>query len=176
MKILIIEDQEGTQRAFKEFSEPGWEVFPATSCIAARDLLQRLGPVFDVYVVDLMLPEQVGGEPVVDKGFELIEEILARDLMAQIVLITIVDDYEVVRKAMELGVFSFVSKTAVSWLDLAVGLIKRAFENRQRVTAVAVRVGRDGRVLDQASMGIIEEQLRVMEDSVMMVRKAIFGE
>ena len=100
-RILVVDDEESIRFTFESFlSEEGYDV---TTAINYNDALAVLDQKeFDLIIIDIIL----GGKT----GLDLVEEIRARDLRCQVVIITAFPTVENISDAYKEDVFEYISK------------------------------------------------------------------
>jgi len=100
-KILVVDDEESIRFTFEDFlSGEGHDV---TTAINYNDALAVLDQKeFDLIIIDIIL----GGKT----GLDLVQEIRARDLCCQVIIITASPTAESVSDAYKKDVFEYISK------------------------------------------------------------------
>ena len=100
-RILVVDDEESIRFTFENFlSEEGYDVTTAVNYNDALAVLDQ--KEFDLIIIDIIL----GGKT----GLDLVEEIRARDLRCQVVIITAAPTAESVSDAFKKDVFEYISK------------------------------------------------------------------
>ncbi|MEO0282407.1 MAG: response regulator [candidate division WOR-3 bacterium] len=118
-RILIVDDDESIRMIFKKVLEnSGYEVETASSGIYALSILEK--EKFDVYIIDLKMPEM--------DGITLLEEIKKRGYEGIPIILTAYGDKESAVSALKLGAYDFVEKP-ISINDLKFS-IQRAIEKK----------------------------------------------
>src|SRR5262249_34229896 len=101
-RLLIVEDEPAQLRTLADIMrEEGFDVSGCATAAAALELL-RSGPAFQVAIVDLRLPDEV--------GIRLLEQLRAEDPRLRIIVNTGYGTYEIAREAVNQGIFAFVEK------------------------------------------------------------------
>lgn len=118
-KILIVDDDEGIRMIFKKVLEnSGYDVETASNGIHALSILENKR--FDVYIIDLKMPEM--------DGITLLKEIKKRGYEGIPIILTAYGDKETAISALKLGAYDFVEKP-ISINDLKFS-IQRAIEKK----------------------------------------------
>ena len=100
-RILVVDDEESIRFTFENFlSEEGYDVTTAINYNNALAVLDQ--KEFDLIIIDIIL----GGKT----GLDLVQEIRARDLRCQVVIITASPTAETVSDAYKKDVFEYISK------------------------------------------------------------------
>jgi len=100
-KILVVDDEESIRFTFENFlSDEGYDVTTATNYNDALAVIDQKD--FDLLIIDIIL----GGKT----GLDLVQEIRARDLRCQVVIITASPTAETVSDAYKKDVFEYISK------------------------------------------------------------------
>ncbi|MEO0276249.1 MAG: response regulator [candidate division WOR-3 bacterium] len=118
-RILIVDDDESIRMIFKKVLEnSGYEVETTSNGINALGILEK--EKFDVYIIDLKMPEM--------DGITLLEEIKKRGYEGIPIILTAYGDKESAVSALKLGAYDFVEKP-ISINDLKFS-IQRAIEKK----------------------------------------------
>lgn len=121
-RILIADDDDLVREAVaKILAIFGYEVLSATG---GEDALGKLDPDLDVIILDINMPDK--------DGFEVLEQINARDLGVPVIFLTGAGSMEYAVKAVNLGAYDFITKP-IEDLELFNIKIKRAVEKRMFV-------------------------------------------
>lgn len=155
-RILVIDDEDDVRESLQALLT--MEGFAVDLAVNATDGLKQLErPVYDLILVDLMMPDK--------SGIELIEEIRQRDRETPIFLITAYGSIEVAVKAIKAGASDYFSKPwdnekllieirrmiASARLARENLELKRALKQRFRFENLVGKSDRIARVLDLAS-------------------------
>lgn len=155
-RILVIDDEDDVRESLHALLT--MEGFAVDLAVNATDGLKQLErPVYDLILVDLMMPDK--------SGIELIEEIRQRDRETPIFLITAYGSIEVAVKAIKAGASDYFSKPwdnekllieirrmiASARLARENLALKRALKQRYRFENIVGKSDRIARVLELAS-------------------------
>jgi DNA-binding response OmpR family regulator len=100
-RLLVADDDESIRALLKRFlSSEGYEVALAADGGEAVSLASSFRP--DITLLDIYMP--------VKNGVEVLEELLAADPAASVMMITGNQDEEVARRCLELGAFDYIAK------------------------------------------------------------------
>lgn len=100
-RVLVADDDEGISSLLKRaLTAEGYEVALAADGGEALSLYASFKP--DIVLLDIYMP--------VRDGVEVLEELLARDPAASVMMITGNQDETIARRCMELGAFDYISK------------------------------------------------------------------
>lgn len=155
-RILVIDDEDDVRESLQALLTS--EGFAVDLGVNATDGLKQLErPIYDLILVDLMMPDK--------SGIELIEEIRQRDRETPIFLITAYGSIEVAVKAIKAGANDYFSKPwdnekllieirrmiASARLARENLELKRALKQRYRFENIAGKSDRIARILDLAA-------------------------
>ncbi len=119
-RILIVDDDESIRMIFKKVLEnSGYEVETASNGIQALGILEN--EKFDIYILDLKMPEM--------DGITLLEEIKKRGYEGIPIILTAYGDKDSALAALKLGAYDFLEKP-ISINDLKFS-IQRAIEKKE---------------------------------------------
>jgi signal transduction histidine kinase len=120
VKILIIDDETGIQKACRRVLEP--QGFYVESAYSLNEGLQRINSTFfDLILIDVMMPD--------GQGIEIIPSIHARDHDAVCIVMTGYGSVEVAVQAMHAGAYHFITKPFTA--DLLLLTINQGLEKRR---------------------------------------------
>ena len=110
--LLIVDDEEGVRRVLREFfKRKGFDVFEAESGEQALQLIRSTN--VSAVLLDIKMPGM--------DGLETLKKILEINPEIGVVMATAVQDDEKIKKAIELGAYSYVLKPFdFSYLELVV--------------------------------------------------------
>ena len=110
--LLIVDDEEGIRRVLKEFfKRKGFDVFEAESGEQALQLIRSTN--VSVVLLDIKMPGM--------DGLETLKRLLEINPKLGVVMTTAVEDEDKVKKALELGAYSYVLKPVdFMYLELVV--------------------------------------------------------
>ena len=136
-KVLIIDDEAGMREGCRRALEPsGYSVETAADAATGREMLHATK--YDVYIIDLMLPD--------GRGMDLMIHILENDPDAVCIIITGFGSVEMAIQAVRQGAYDFLSKPFTS--DELIISVQQSLE-RRRLKAVEVESGRLARAKEQ---------------------------
>ena len=124
MRVLIVEDDRFLAQQLGWFLKDECEVVIALSPEEAKERIKE-GDIH-VVILDLGLPP-MPEEPSV--GLGLLEELLGKDPLIKVIVMTAHTDQETAKRALSLGAYDFLSKPVQE--ELLLTLIKRAFFRRE---------------------------------------------
>ncbi|MFO7785966.1 MAG: HD-GYP domain-containing protein [Thermodesulfobacteriota bacterium] len=126
-KILIVDDEEPVQRILTRIVERiGRECATASSAEEARRIMSQ--EPFDLVLCDIRLP----GE----SGIDLVGHILADYPQTAVIMVTGVDDPEVVEKAVDMGAYGYVVKpfrTSELTINIYSALQRQRLESEKKI-------------------------------------------
>lgn len=120
ISILIIDDEVGMREGCRRALEPaGYAIETAANAATAREILQA--KAYDVYIIDLMLPD--------GRGLDLMIPILKSDPDAICIIITGFGSVEMAIEAVRQGAYDFLSKPFTS--DELLVSVEQSLERRR---------------------------------------------
>jgi two-component system response regulator (stage 0 sporulation protein F) len=122
MKLLIVDDEMEICNIFYDFFTPkGYEVIKATSGKEAIEKVKTEKP--DLVFLDIRMPQM--------NGIEVLKQIKQIDKSIAIIMITVVKEEKIAKKAMELGAYDYVTKPlSFDYLEKAAVLVELNLKNK----------------------------------------------
>ncbi|MCX7801215.1 MAG: response regulator [Fimbriimonadales bacterium] len=127
-RILVIDDEEDVLRALKRrFEREGWHVDLAESASEAISKLSEAEHPYDVVVTDMSMEDPQAGVRVLQAAF-------ARDLFAQVIVMTAYGQVANAVECMKRGAFDYIEKNrpGEDVYEVLVGKIYEALDVRRR--------------------------------------------
>ncbi|MCF8120596.1 MAG: response regulator [Deltaproteobacteria bacterium] len=157
--ILIVDDEEGVCETLSRIADRiGGNCVSAGTAEEARQCISERH--FDLIMCDIRLP----GE----SGIDLIKEMIAEHAHTAVIMVTVVDDFETVERAVEIGVYGYIVKPfkiSEVLINIVSALRRRELEAESRTyrenleQKVADRTAELGEILN----GIIQVITRTVE-------------
>ena len=122
MKLLIVDDEMEICNIFYDFFTPkGYEVIKATSGKEAIEKVKTEKP--GLVFLDIRMPQM--------NGIEVLKQIKQIDKSIAIIMITVVKEEKIAKKAMELGAYDYVTKPlSFDYLEKAAVLVELNLKNK----------------------------------------------
>ncbi|MEJ5171436.1 MAG: response regulator [Fimbriimonadales bacterium] len=127
-RILVIDDEEDVLRALKRrFEREGWEVDLAESAAQAVQRISEAERPYDVVVTDMSMEDPQAGVRVLQAAF-------ARDLFAQVIVMTAYGQVANAVECMKRGAFDYIEKNrpGADVYEVLVSKIREALDVRRR--------------------------------------------
>jgi nitrogen regulation protein NR(I) len=159
--VLIIDDDEAIRGALGDFfEEKGFKVTTASDSRVGLKLLKE--EKFDVFLVDLIMPEM--------GGLDVIKEASAMNISAPAIVITAFGTVQTAVEAMKIGAFDYISKPFV--LDELLIIVNRAIsvsklqrENLQLKKQLKRKYNFEGIIGDSLEMQKVYEMIEKVADT-----------
>jgi DNA-binding NtrC family response regulator len=105
-RVLVIDDEEAVCLAVKRRLErEGYRVSMAYSAASGMEMIQAADPAFDVIVTDMSLEDA-------DAGLRVLNSAFARDLFAEVIVMTAYGNVGNAVECMRRGAFDYIEKNA----------------------------------------------------------------
>jgi DNA-binding response OmpR family regulator len=123
MKILTVDDEIEVCNIFYDFFTPkGHEVIKATSGQEAIEKVKDQNP--DLVFLDIKMPEM--------DGLEALKQIKAIDKSISVIMVTVLMDEEIAKKAIKLGANDYITKPlSFDYLEKSVVLVELERKGKQ---------------------------------------------
>jgi DNA-binding NtrC family response regulator len=136
-RILVVDDEPDVVDAIRRRLErEGYDAQTAATEAEAKELIAQAPSSFDVIVTDMVMESDRSGEEILRAAF-------ARDLFAEVIVLTAYGSVRNAVECMKRGAFDYVEKNIpdVDVYDLLVMRVQQAIEHRRSSVDVLRRVG-----------------------------------
>ena len=126
-KILLVDDEPDVRAAIeRRLTREGFEVEMADSAAAAGEKIRGAEPFYDVIIADMVMENE-------QSGLEVLKAAFARDIFAEIIVLTAYGNVQNAVECMKRGAFDYLEKNipGVDVLELLVLKIQNALEHRR---------------------------------------------
>ena len=126
-RILLVDDEPDVRNVIeRRLTREGFSVDTADSATAAIEKIRSADPFYDVIVADMVMETE-------DSGLDVLKAAFARDIFAELIVLTAYGSVENAVECMKRGAFDYLEKNipGVDVLDLLVLKIQNAIEHRR---------------------------------------------
>lgn len=127
-RVLVIDDEEAVCQAVRRRLErEGYTVTAAYSAAEGMDVIQSADPAFDVIVTDMSLEDP-------DAGLRVLNAAFARDLFAEVIVMTAYGNVGNAVECMRRGAFDYIEKNAPGFdaYEMLAMKIEHAMDRRRQ--------------------------------------------
>jgi len=135
-KILVVDDEPDVRETIRRRLErEGYEVAIADAEAAAKELIRAAEPPFDLLILDMVMEGP-------ESGIEVMKAAFARDIFAEVIVLTAYGSVENAVECMKRGAFDYLEKNipGVDVMDLLVHKIENAMQHRRGAVDIIRRV------------------------------------
>jgi len=135
-KILLVDDEPDVRNVIeRRLAREGFRVDAAESAAAASEKIQSADPFYDIIIADMVMESE-------QSGLEVLKAAFARDIFAEVIVLTAYGSVENAVECMKRGAFDYLEKNipGVDVLDLLVLKIQNAIEHRRSIVDFARRI------------------------------------
>lgn len=127
-RVLVIDDEESVAAAVvRRLQREGYDVSSAENSQAGIEMIADAEPPFDVIVTDMSMEDP-------DSGLHVLQAAFARDLFAEIIVMTAYGNVANAVECMRRGAYDYIEKNApgVDVYDMLALKVNTAMERRRR--------------------------------------------
>ena len=127
-RVLVIDDEESVAAAVaRRLQRDGYDVSTAENSQAGIEMIADAEPPFDVIVTDMSMEDP-------DSGLHVLQAAFARDLFAEIIVMTAYGNVANAVECMRRGAYDYIEKNApgVDVYDMLALKVNTAMERRRR--------------------------------------------
>lgn len=127
-RVLVIDDEESVAAAVaRRLQREGYDVSTAENSQVGIEMIATADPLFDVIVTDMSMEDP-------DSGLHVLQAAFARDLFAEIIVMTAYGNVANAVECMRRGAYDYIEKNApgVDVYDMLALKVNTAMERRRR--------------------------------------------
>lgn len=127
-RVLVIDDEESVAAAVaRRLQREGYDVSTAENSQVGIEMIAAADPLFDVIVTDMSMEDP-------DSGLHVLQAAFARDLFAEIIVMTAYGNVANAVECMRRGAYDYIEKNApgVDVYDMLALKVNTAMERRRR--------------------------------------------
>lgn len=144
-RVLVIDDEEGVRSAvLRRLKREGYDIDVAESAEAGIELVQNAEPAYDIVITDMSLEEP-------DAGLRVLNASFARDLFAEVIVMTAYGNVANAVECMRRGAFDYIEKNApgVDVYEVLAMKIEQAMDRRRQDVRAIERWERAARIQEK---------------------------